>query len=93
MCFVSYEQINYWSMPRAIRSSLFLILMPKTKLRHAQSTFSSSIHSLFPALWRLKCEQKVRSGQDNYKLLDKSNITAHLVLSIYNHRELFAIGS
>ena len=34
-----------------------------------------------------------QSGQDNYKLLDKSNITAHLVLSIYHHRELSAIRS
>ena len=34
-----------------------------------------------------------QSGQDNYKLLDKSNITTHLVLSIYHHRELFAIRS
>ena len=68
MCFVSYEQIYYWSMPRAIRSSLFSILMPKTKLRHAQSTFSSLIHPLFPALWRLKCEQKVRSITFNLAL-------------------------
>ena len=30
-----------------------------------------------------------QSGQDNYKLLDKSNITTYLVLSIYHHRELF----
>ena len=68
MCFVSYEQIYYWSMPRAIRSSLFSILMPKTKLRHAQSTFSALIHLLFPALWRLKCEQKVRSITFNLAL-------------------------
>ena len=34
-----------------------------------------------------------QSGHDNYKLLDKSNITTHLVLSIYHHRELFAIRS
>ena len=34
-----------------------------------------------------------QSGQDNYKLLDKSNITAHPVLSIYHHREIFAIRS
>ena len=30
-----------------------------------------------------------QSGQDNYKLLDKSNITTYLVLSIYHYRELF----
>ena len=30
-----------------------------------------------------------QSGQDNYKLLDKSNITTYLVLSIHHHRELF----
>ena len=30
-----------------------------------------------------------QSGQDNYKLLDKPNITTYLVLSIYHHRELF----
>ena len=45
MCFVSYEQ---------------MMMMPKTKLRHAQSTFSFLIHPRLPALWRLKCEQKVR---------------------------------